>query len=357
MKFKTILPYLLFGTLAMSPRSTSDIESNVSDAPIATHITTQNVPNRQEQIDAKAQELCDVYIDSVLAGQKRIKHGKGGHRRAVLNEFPGAYVRWYCIYGQYVQLNRALDQLGDTLTIIPFEGRHSCPEFRRLMKQKYSGPEYANAIHNGKMYKSDKDYNNALTAFLKHNRVNESTPDSVRQQVIARFAKNNFSVESLHPGAILIYQKSSTPSNTHAVVYLGRGRVENGSFVPDKNGKHLYASYNNESIEDVFHTYSTNRMFVADIHDIATVEYAKELDKIQHMEYDDLFRYVYEMPSDMYVMTPSKRTLGEMAAQKYFEKQNFKPGIQPVQQNMASVAPFPKLLKNSVIQQKLGLVK
>lgn len=356
MKLKSIFPYLLFGSLLFIPNGAN--KSNAPKTGFATHqIIDTNIPNTRDLINAKAQELVDTYIDNVLQGQKNIKHGKGGHRTAVLREFPGAYVRWYCIYGQYTQLNRALGSLGDTLTVIPFGGRHSCPEFRRLMKQKYSGPEYAGALHNGKMYKSDKDYNTALNAYLRHNNVNADTPSDVRQKLIDRFAQNNFSIESLHPGTILIIQKSATPSNTHAVMYLGRGRMENGVFVPDSNGKFLYAGYNNESIDDVFTTYRTNRMFAADIYDIAAVEYSKELNKIQNMKYEEMFRYVYDMPCDLYAMTPNIQSLREMATDKYFNNQDFSPYMQPVKQNMASMFPMIQIMENRVRQQKFGLIK
>jgi len=355
MKFKAILPYFIFGSLVLAPKAIG--KSGVSGA-TKSATTEQTMPklSAQDKIENKAQELCDTYIDNVLQGQKRIKNTKGGHKRAVLSEFPGAYTRWYCIYGQYTQLNRAVSELGDTLNLIPYDGRHACPAFRSEMQKKYSGKEYAGALHNGKMLKPDA-YNRARDAYLKKNHVTAETSDSVRNAVIARFEKNNFSVESLHPGAILIIQKSATPSNTHAVMYLGRGRVENGVFVPDSNGKFMYAGYNNEAIDDIFKTFNTNRIFAADIYDIACVEYNKEFDKIQNMQYDDMFRYVYNMPSDLYAIAPNQSALRDMAAEKYFDKQHFIPKFQPVQENTASVIPNISASRRKLLKQKLGLVR
>ena len=349
MKFKSLFPYLLFGSLTLLPKGATDTQEKGSSLHAQQIVQTQTVPSTKEKIDAKAQELCDTYIDNVLQGQKNIKNSKKRHSRAVLDEFPGAVVRWYCIFGQYTQLNRAVADLGDTLSLIPFEARHSCPEFRRLMKNKYNAPEYAGTIYSGKMYKSNKDYSNALSAFLKAKRVTDSTPDSVRQTLIQQFAKNNFSVESLHPGAIVIIQKSNTPSNTHAVVYLGRGCVENGSFVPDTNGKHLYAGYNNETIADMFGTYRTDKLFVADIYGIAVAEYTKELNRIQNMEYDDMFDYVYNVPSDLYAMAPAQKTLRNMATEKYFNK-NFEPATLPIVNTAKVMSPL--LTQPNIIRQR-----
>ncbi len=341
MKIKTILPYLLFGSLAFIPTGTSEFhEKDDSYSLHAKTVTTQKIPTVQEQINAKAKELCDTYVDLVLQGQNNIKKARN-HRKAVLSEFPGAFTRWYCIYGQYTQLNRAVAAMGDTLHFIPFEARHACPKFRSDMQKKYQGPEYAHALHNGKMFKSDADYNRALQSFLKHHRVTENTPDSVRNKFVEKFAANNFSAETLHQGSILIIQKNGTPSNTHAVMYMGRGRVEKGKFIPDSNGHHIYAGYNNESLDDIFKTYSTNRIFAVDIYDLATVEYSKELNKIKNMGDEDLFRFVYDVPSDMYVMVPNRNNLQQMAEQKYFHKDNYVPSVPLVTTNMAS---FPSVL-------------
>jgi len=339
MKIKSIFPYLLFGSLLFIPNGTNK-SAEKNGTFVAQQTIKDNTPDTQELIDAKAQELIDIYIANVLAGQNRIKHGKGGHRAAVLREFPGAVVRYYCIYGQYTQFNRALYYQGDTLTLIPFGARHSCPEFRRLMTEKYK--DCPGVIHNGKMFKSNKDYNNALNAFLKRNHVDENTPDSVRQKVIDKFNRNNFSAESLHPGAILIVQKSSTPSNTHAIMFLGIGRMENGKFIPDAHGTPIYAGYNNESTGDIYGTYPTNRIMAADMFVAAQYGYTKEFQKVQDMNYDEMFHYVYEEPYDgLYAFAPDNTSLRQTAAAKYFskDKQDFKPATKPVRMQTASVTP------------------
>lgn len=347
MTFRKVLQYFLFGSLVAAPKATGDFhDTNIS---VHTQQTVEiRVPSQQEQIESKAKELCDTYIDFVLQGQKNIKNGQGGHRKSVLREFPGAYTRWYCIYGQYTQLNRALAELGDTINLIPFNGRHSCPEFRRLMKNKYSGNEYAGALHNGKMFRSDKAYNSALKAYLRNKNVNAETSDSVRQAVINRFAKNNFSIESLHPGTILIIQWNDSPSNTHAVMFLGKGRVENGKFISDSAGKYMYAGYNNETIEDVFKISNTNHIFAADIYNIACVSYEQELKKLKGMKNSDLFRYIYDAPIDRYVMVLPRQTLQDMAASKYFykNKQDFVPKPVLPKINLAKINFTPTFLVN-----------
>ena len=358
MKIKSIFPYLLFGSLLFIPNGTNK-SSEKNGTFVAQQTIKDNTPNIQELIDAKAQELIDAYLDNVVAGQNRIKHCKGGHRTAVLREFPGAVVRWYCIYGQYTQFNRALDEKGDTLTLIPFGARHSCPEFRRLMKEKYK--DCPGVIHNGKMFKSDKDYNNALAAFLKLNHVDENTPDSVRQKVVDKFAQNNFSAESLKPGTILIIQKSSTPSNTHAIVLLGIGRMEKGKFVPDEHGTPIYAGYNNESTGEIYGTYPTNRVMAADMFVAAQYAYAQEFQKVQNMNYDEMFHYVYEEPYDgLYAFAPDNTSLRTLATDKYFhnDKQNFKPATRPVHMQTASVTPpLPQIwqLRTNNLIRNLGV--
>ena len=338
MKIKSIFPYLLFGSLLFIPSGTSK-SSKQNGMFVAQQTVKDNTPNTQELIDVKAQELIDIYIDNVVAGQNRIKHAKGGHRAAVLREFPGAVARWYCIYGQYTQLNRAVDEQGDTLTLIPFGGRHSCPEFRRLMIEKYK--DCPGVIHNGKMFKSNKDYNNALAAFLRLYKVNENTPDSVRQKVIDKFNRNNFSAESLHPGSILIVQKSGNPSNTHAIMFMGIGRMENGKFIPDEHGTPIYAGYNNESTGDIYGSFPTNRIMAADMFVAAQHAYTREFQQIQNMNYNEMFRYVYDLPCDLYTMSPNQDALRKMATDKYFNKNdpNFKPAIQPIRMQTASVVP------------------
>lgn len=356
MKFKTVLNYLLASSMLGIPNATGDfcVESNSLHAQ-----TIKSTPTKQVQIEKKAKELCDTYIDLVLQGQENIKDNnkRYGHRKSVLKELPGAPVypqNLYCIYGQYTQLNRALNSLNDTLTLVPYGARNSCPTFRDLMRKKYSGDEYAGALHNGKMFKSWDEYNSALNAYLKHHRVTDDTPIDEKNKVIARFEKNNFCVDVLHPGTILIIQKSADPTNTHAVMYMGRGRIENGEFISDDNGKCIYAGYNNESLDDLFKTFNTNHIFAADIYNIAVVDYSKELQKIQDMDDNELFRFVYDVPNDLYVVGPNREYLEKMAMDKYFNKEDFVPTYPMVS---VSTASFPLLPIRNIFTKKLGLTK
>ena len=319
MKFRLFCKYFLIGSLISLPKGIGDFHKTDASAQIKQTVQ-MDMPSVDTRINLKAKELCDTYIGLVLQGQTNIKNGRGSHKNSVLREFPGANTRWYCIYGQYVQLNRALNELGDTLCLIPFEARHSCPEFRKQMKQKYSGSEYTGVLYNGKMFKSDTEFNRAMNAFLKHNHITNDSPKSARDSAIARFKRNNFKATDLHPGAIIIVQHNNSSSNTHAIMYLGRGRVKDNQFIPDDSGAFIYAGYNNESVGDIFKTYNTNHMFVADIYNIARADYTKEFNKLIGMKHDDLFRFVYDTPSDVCWATPTNQQLKKLATEKYFNK-------------------------------------
>lgn len=328
MKFKLFYKYLLAGSLMTFPHEIENFHDTGlhNDARIKTSTTIV-----QQKINDKAKNLCDTYIDFVLQGQTNIKSRHGEYYAAVRKELPGAPLGWHCMFGQYMQLNRALDKMGDTITLVPFTSRNACPTFRSEMRKKYSAPEYAGAIHNGKMFRSDAEYNRALAAYLKHHHVTDSTNEQKRNSVIARFEKNNFKASCLHPGTIIIVQHNNTPSNTHAIMYVGRGRVENDKFIADDNGGFIYAGYNNESVGDIFKTYNTNHIFAADIYDIAVVDYAKELNKIINMSRDDLFRFVYDAPVDMCYAAQTNMQLEKLAMEKYFNPyfNAARPVIQP----------------------------
>lgn len=341
MKITKVFPYLFFTTLAILPGNIGKF-NNTDDYLHAKKNIKTNAFFYQDKLEEKAGELCNVYIDFVLRGQKNIKNSRKSHRDAVLSELPGAPVNFHCIFGQYTQLNRAINSLGDTLDIIPFTARNACPRFRSEMQKKYSGPEYAGAIHSGKMMKPNA-YKNARDAFLKHNNVTDETPDDIREKVLAKFEQSHFSIETLHPGTILIIQTSANPNNTHAVMYLGRGHVENGNFVPDSTGEFMYAGYNHESVGDIFATFNTNRIFAADIHDISLVAYTKEFEKIKNMGDKELFHFVYDIPNDLYAIIPEHKKLESMATQKYFGKEKPKQKLKkrPIQANTASVGLTP----------------
>lgn len=345
MKFKVFCKYLLAGSLITLPNGVGHFRDTGMSVHAQQVITPKETSVVQPRIDSKAKNLCDTYINFVLQGQKNIKSGKGGHARSVQRELPGAPAKWYCLFGLYTQLNRALNQMGDTLTLIPFTSRNACPTFRKEMRQKYSAQEYAGALHSGKMFKSDVEYNRALEAFLKHNRITDSTPEDKRNAVIAKFQKNNFKASDLHPGAIIIVQHNNISSNTHAITYLGRGRVEHGKFVPDENGAFIYAGYNNESIGDIFKVYNTKHIFAADIYNIAQVDYGKEYDKLMNMEHDDLFRFVYDMPQENCWLAPTDRQLAQLATEKYFNR-NFNIPQPQVRTSMAGFSGLPGIILN-----------
>ena len=338
MKFKSVLPYLLFGSLLALPRG----EGVFHETDLNTSVKIEQnakIPGQDEKAQKKAKELCSLFIQNVLDGQKRIKQSKKGHACAVLDELPGASVRWYCMYGQYTQLNRALDEFGDTLCLIPRDAKHSCPKFRSLMMKKYNNkPGYDGALHSGKMYKSDVDYNHALNAYLAHHNVTDTTPENVRKKFIERFQKNNFSIEVLNPGAIIIVQYDNSPSNTHAIMYLGRGCEYRGKFVSKSNGQFMFAGYNNESVGDIFMTFNTERIFVADVRTILTAEYKQQLQKIESMSCQDLFHYVYGDDLLTYSGMYNIGTLREMATKKW-QNHNYIPSILP-QVATASIVPF-----------------
>ena len=350
MGFKKILPYFFAaGSLIVAPKVGGF--QNTGDSLHAKQVTRVVMPTPQEKIQKKAKELCDLYISNVLQGQKNIKQGNKNYRKSVKIELPGAPVGLHCVYGQYVQLTRALEDLGDTLTLIPRDASRACPTFRTEMRKKYSGDEYSGAIYNGKMFKSDAAYNRALAEFLKHHNVTEETPDSVKSKWIEKFEKNNFSVDALHPGAILVIQKNSNPNNTHAVMFVGRGHVKNGEFIPDVNGKAIYAGFNNESVGDIFTSYSTDRIFAADIYQIAAVSYTKEYEQVQGMTNEQLYDYIGEQNGQL-AKNKSREELLKAANAKYF-KENLQVPIVPNPHNgvfAASMSPIPNLF--SVIQSK-----
>ncbi len=345
MKFSKVFQYFLLGTLVAVPK----ISGNFDDTGISLHaqqVKTVKIPTVQDKINKKAEKLCDVYIANVLRGQQNIKNSNKTYTRAVRTELPGAPVKMHCIYGQYTQLNRALDELNDTLTVVPFAARNACSVFRNEMKKKYAGAEFAGALHNGKMFKNAASYNRALDQFLKHHNVTENTPDDIKNKVIAKFKQNNYKADDLHPGTILIVQRGANPNNAHAIMYLGRGRVENKKdFVPDANGQHIYAGYNNESVGDLFLAFNTDHVFAADVYTIASVLYTNEFNKIQNMKDKELFRFVYDAPSEEYAFMPQKEKLQNMATEKYFNRETFVPGATPIKKTNTAVASFaPKLL-------------
>lgn len=281
---------------------------------------------KQFLLDKKADELRDAYVSNMLTAQQKLNPllGKNGYRAAVRRELPGAPVGMHCMYGQYTHLSRALAEKGDTLTIIPPSASRACIAFKSEMRKKYSGVEYDGCIFEGKMYESDSLYNAALVKYLKQKKITENTPDSVRWAAIAEFDKRNFSADRLESGAILIvprYRGSKT--KFHAIMDLGRGRIENGTFVADTSGRHIYTGHNRETMGDMFKTYDTSNVFAVDTRKIARVEYAKELNRIENMSRQDLLVFLKDAGKDL---TPyeqqslSREILVKMARAMYFHQ-------------------------------------
>lgn len=275
-------------------------------------------------LDDKADSLRDTYVANMLRAQAKLKPlmGKRGYSAAVRQELPGAPVGRHCVWGQYTQLSRALDEMGDTLTIIPQGARTSCSQFKFHMRNKYKNAEYADCIHEGIMYESDSTYNAALQKYLSCH-IKTDAPDSIRADVAHKFAKTHFSADNLDAGSILIVPRYHGSRNTfHAIMYLGRGRVQDGQFVPDSTGRHIYTGHNRENIGDLFKTYDTSNVFAADIKKIVQVEYAKELQRIESMPTPELIQFLTDENTPPYVLQSYPRiTLLRMARDKYFKKE------------------------------------
>ncbi len=294
MKFKKIFPYVIATATLFAPRiagahknvSHNDAQKTSVEIPVFNKLIANDTINwsatKQYDISSKVSKLTQTYINKSIAGQKRIRENrtKHGYTAAVRAELPGAPVNLHCLYGQYTQLQRALKELGDTLTIIPQNNNahKSCPAFIKEMQKKYDAPEFDGAIHSGYVYKTDAEYESALAKYLtKALSGVKNNIDSARQALIKRFAKTHYSIESLAPGTIMIVPPSRGAQPTHAVVYLGRGFVRDGQFVADTNGNHMYSGYNNEQILGLFEIWDMSNVFSADISKIVAVMYEQEL--------------------------------------------------------------------------------
>ncbi|MBQ2858914.1 MAG: hypothetical protein IJE82_00950 [Alphaproteobacteria bacterium] len=334
MKWKWTVPYLLTCasllvggmTTAGNEHEPDGVSHDISVMP--KHYTMVYNASLDRQInemrlDSKADSLRDKYIDNMLRAQEKLHPlmGRHGYRAAVRAELPGAPVGLHCVYGQYTHLNRALDEMGDTLTIIPRGGHASCVGFMYHMNNKYNKPEFPDCIHNGVMHESDSAYNAALDRYLARNKVAANTPDSVRAQYMKKFAVRNFSADALDSGSILIVPRyRGSRSTFHAVMYLGRGQISQGKFIPDSMGRHIYVGHNRENLGDLFKTYDVSNVFAADTRKIVRAEYANELKRIESMDSTDLVAFLSDeqMPAFMLHSYP-RNTLVRMARDKYFK--------------------------------------
>lgn len=338
MKFKKFLPYFLFGTLAVLPKSDTVFDKHSNT--IRTEQTTTKIPSAADIAQQKADALCDEYIQRVLDGQKNIKKSKQNmsYAAAVRQELPGAPVGLHCLFGQRTQLNRSLRALGDTLARFT-PNTAGCPTFRDKVRKQYPRGIW----HYGKLYKSDKEYKSAFYAYLRQHNITENSTDAEIEKLRASFNKNNYSIESLHPGAIIIVQRSPNPNNTHAIMYLGRGRIVKGEFAPDPNGKPMYAGYNNETIAEINFNglmFGEYPVFAFDVNDAVMGIYEKQAQEILNMSNMELIQYVYSDDNYYYAAAISHETAISDAIRKFTNPSNeFVPTVRaPI--NAASVVPF-----------------
>ena len=287
---------------------------------MAEYIVDNQVTNAR--LLAKAENLRATYMDNVLAAQSKIAPYRGTqkYRSTVRRELPGAPVGNHCMYGQYTQLMRALDETGDTLTIVPKTGQSACAEFKRQMRSKYRGAEYAGCIKEGRVFQSDSAYNVALNNYLASRGITDKTPADKRAMAEGDFMAHNFSAEQIKPGSIWIVPRPNVRGKFHAVMFLGRGHIEDGRFVESPDGTYMYAGFNSERIGDMFATYNTSNVFSADIEKIARVDYDKELKRLESLPVDQMIEYIIEgttmRASDLRAL--SHADLVRLVRDKYF---------------------------------------
>lgn len=371
MKWKWTLPYILSGVaLMLGPGMTTaqnERDSDCAPGELPAGLYTRTVPYNASMeykvnemyLDDKADSLRDVYVSNMLRAQEKLHPlmGRNGYRAAVRAELPGAPVGMHCVYGQYTHLTRALTEMGDTLTIIPHGGHTSCVGFKYHMDKKYNTPEFADCIHNGVMYESDTAYNAALDKYLARNRVTAETSDSVRSEYAKKFAERNFSADGLDAGSILIVPRyRGSRSKFHAIMYLGRGRVEQGKFVADSTGRHIYVGHNRENIGDLFKTYDVSNVFAADTRKIARAEYSNELKRIESMDSADLISFLSNDKTPAFMLRSYPRTtLVRMARDRYFNRSDMYMNM-PITTTLTSGIPAPQIefAKNAILDLKLN---
>lgn len=350
--YRKVVPYILLGSAAIfnhnsanAQNQTSAPDFNISQDLVAKASYKINEINNyaitQSRLIARAQNTRDMYIDNMLGAQKRLAPylGKKGYKKAVSQELPGAPVGLHCVYGQYTQLMRALNESGDTLNVIPRGANSACLQFKSIMGKKYSKPEYGGAIHEGHVYETDSAYNAALAKYLATRGLSLDKPSPKLEEAKKAFAKSNFSAEHINPGSIWIVPRFRGAKNKfHAIMFLGRGRVENGNFIPDEKGRYMFAAHNSERLGDLFNSWDTSNVFSADIEKILTVEYGKELKRLESMSREKMIEYIIAgTPVKAADLMPLPRSeLIRMVQAKYFGD-DIKRAIAP-QQQVAQIA-------------------
>lgn len=283
--------FMIVGTNSYIPR---DVKAATGEAfqpkyALNTYIETYYNTKTEQTVDYKIELLMNKYIDNAISGTHRIIENRKtkNYLKSVRSELPGAPYdetsgTLHCLYGQYTQLNRALADLNDTITIIPtiYNAHQSSLSFKQQMTKLYDNPEYQNAIHHGHLYTTDTEYNRALNKYLKsktHGNPGDNL-DSLRAEYTKIFANNNYCATMLNPGTIIIVNSG------HAVMYLGQGKIENNEFVPDSNGTAICCTYNTEYPAIKLSTWNTTKSFAADIRKIAKKKYEQELHYINSLQ-------------------------------------------------------------------------
>lgn len=285
MKLRQIIPYVIFSAATVFPlgvvKSYNDKDQTSKEFKELCSVHTlqeQTYDLDKEKIDEKVRLVMKNYIDNAIDGTHRIiaNQNKTGYSSAVRKELPDAPVSHHCLYGQYKQLNRALEQFGDSIQVIPqnSNAHMSTVTFKSTMTKLYNNDEYANSIHRGHLYNSENEYNKSLDKFVAQKTYGkQNVSDSLRNVYVSEFERHNYCASKLNPGTIIIVNSG------HAVMYLGIGKIKNDKFIPDENGEPVCCAYNREHPAIYLSYWKTSSSFAVDIQNILTQKYMAQLQK------------------------------------------------------------------------------
>jgi len=296
MRFKRIVPYFftlsmflsIGGTKPYSAKLNKGGQKDFEPKYQTSAIVKAKYDLNKQSIEYKVEQLINTYIDNAVSGTQRIIKStqKYGYHKAVREELPGAPISkcgtLHCLYGQYLQLNRAMNQIGDTIQIIPnINNAHMATlSFKHQMNKLYNTPEYQNSIYQGHLYTNKTTYQTALNKYVNNNIKGKTDDiDSLRTLYTEKFTQTNYCATQLNPGSIII------TSSGHAIMYLGQGNIQNKEFVPDPNGEAICCSYNKEHPAINLSHWDTKNTFTADIKNIATQKYFAQLKENQTKQY------------------------------------------------------------------------
>jgi len=351
--YQKVVPYILMGSAAMLGHNSANAQNLNIEEPklqkIEIQLPSQLIAKASEtytlqqqmaktahfRLIARAEDTRDRYMENMLDAQKRLstKIGTRGYRAAVRRELPGAPVGLHCMYGQYTQLMRALNENGDTLTVIPQGAKSACAAFKTNMRAKYSKREYDGVIHEGRAFESDSAYNAALEKYLARRGITADSPIEKIRQLTQDFEQHNFSLEQVNPGSIMIVPRfRGSKTKFHAIMFLGAGRIESGEFVPDATGRYMFTAHNRERIGDLIENWDMSNVFSADIEKILQVEYSKELKRLESMPRSKMIEYIVAgtgIPAERFTDT-SRSELIRLVHAKYFGDDVQKMLINPV---------------------------